>query len=198
VANIQPYAYDSDRKAIVFVCASYDAINKSTRAFFYQGQRDLATRVFLVPSAAVQTLADKIVASKESNVGLDKVLLVQSTGRCGSTLLSRLLGTMSGVFSLSEPDIFSSLVFPHALDADKITRAELKSLIRACTIMLVHSTRAFQNKPNEHIALKFRSFATLFSDVFHESLPEAKVRHVSLFPPSPLTFAANFLVPQCA
>ena len=175
VADVQPYAFDTDRQAFVFVSASYEAVDKSSRAFFYQGQRDVATRVFLIPAAQVDELAEKLINAQKDAVALDKVLLVQSTGRCGSTLLSRLLSTISGVYSLSEPDVFSSLLFGHSCQPDNLPRPALLKHLRSAAILLVRSTRAFRQQPNEHIALKFRSFATLYSDAFRESIPEAKV-----------------------
>jgi hypothetical protein len=108
--------------------------------FLYQLQRRFARRAWLVPFSEfcrVMKLKMEVIlicfcslkASREDICS--HVLFVHSTGRCGSTLLSKVLrlsleltskmiGVMGGFASLSEPDVFSSLVVHHKLHPDVV------------------------------------------------------------------------------
>eukprot|EP00045_Choanoeca_perplexa_P004889 m.41296 g.41296 ORF g.41296 m.41296 type:complete len:201 (-) comp12823_c0_seq2:867-1469(-) len=86
--NTTVYTYEADEQVIILV-KSQEAI--SDLAFLYQRQRATASNVYAVPYqryvAGVASLA-----SSATTTALRNVIFVHSTGRCGSTLLSKLLG----------------------------------------------------------------------------------------------------------
>ena len=74
----------------------------------YQAQRKYAKQAYGVPFSVLSTLME--TAETAPTPGWDKdVMLLHSTGRCGSTLLSKLLGAAGSVRSLSEPDIYTNI-----------------------------------------------------------------------------------------
>ena len=137
----------------------------SESAFAYVDQHGLAQRVMIVPFGELAQLADRIAAP-------DHVIFLFSIGRCGSTLLSQALNATPGVWSLSEPDAYSRLILQNYNRSDRIdySRAEVISLIRACTRLLF---RPPAGRNARVFAIKFRSQALFQADLYHEALPEA-------------------------
>lgn len=60
------------------------------------------------------------------------VVFLHSTGRCGSTLLCRLLGDAAATVSVSEPDFYSQLVLLRD-GASPAAEARLGAVTAACT-----------------------------------------------------------------
>ncbi len=94
----------------------------STAPFVYGAQFHGAVRAATLPLGILPDLAREV--EEAPNVGL-----LMSTGRCGSTLASRIFTQIPGVWSLSEPDWFTNLAFTRFDLAD----AQRDSLIAACT-----------------------------------------------------------------
>jgi hypothetical protein len=100
------------------------------------------------------------------------VILIFSIGRCGSTLLSHALNTVPGVWCLSEPDAFSTLILQHYHSRQRtgFPDVQIIRLIRACTRL------QFRPPPGRKatvFAMKFRSQALFQADLYHQALPEA-------------------------
>ena len=99
------------------------------------------------------------------------IILIYSTGRCGSTLVSRALNQADGVFSLSEPDVYTQIQALRAAGASSDT--EIRDLVRSCTLMLCGARAA--RRESRAWALKFRSWGIELGDVLYGTFPEAHV-----------------------
>lgn len=91
-----PYQYDVERGAMWLVDTPREALERS---FVYAAQHDHASRAVVGPPAALRAMTPARDWSAAAP------LLVLSTGRCGSTLVARLLRER-GLTTLSEPDVF--------------------------------------------------------------------------------------------
>jgi hypothetical protein len=155
----------------VFVQAEYSTLDASKRAFFYQAQRDHATRAYLVPFPEFLSLATDL---SKGGIALDRVLFLQSTGRCGSTLLSKVVGNLAGIYSISEADVYTLVASILAIHPDKLSKSKAVEVLRALTVFLVASIKKARPE-TDVIAIKHRSFVTLIADLCRQAVPEAKV-----------------------
>ena len=169
-----PYALDVGRQALGFLRVDADDVTRSKRAFVYQAYRDHATRLYLVPFAAVHAMAAELGAVEQKRL-LSSVLFVQSTGRCGSTLLSKLLHATCQSNSLSEPDVYTTIHYYHALSPNLLDRAEYMRLLRSVTLLLSLSSHAYRKIDGELLVVKLRSQLTIAADLYAEAVPESKV-----------------------
>jgi hypothetical protein len=158
------YTLDRDSDSAWFVDLPPD-LDLSHSAFVYEDQRRAARRALQVPLDALDALAESVPPP-------ERVIFVFSIGRCGSTLVSNVLNAVPGVWSLSEPDVYSRLI----LQSHDSTRRldyppeQVIRLIRACTRLLF---RPPQGRAATVLAVKFRSQALLQADLYHRALPDA-------------------------
>jgi hypothetical protein len=133
--------------------------------FAYATQHRLARRVLTMPLAKLEAVADLAPP-------LPRVVLIFSIGRCGSTLLSHALNTVPGVWCLSEPDAFSTLILQHYHSPQRsdFPRDQIIRLIRACTRL---QFRPPAGRQADVFAMKFRSHALFQADLYHQALPQA-------------------------
>ncbi|MCX7287721.1 MAG: hypothetical protein NTW20_09220 [Rhodobacterales bacterium] len=133
--------------------------------FAYATQHRLARRVLTLPLEEVEGLADLAPP-------VPRVILIFSIGRCGSTLLSHALNTVPGVWCLSEPDAFSTLILQHynSTRRSSFPRDQIIRLIRACTRL---QFRPPAGRQADVFAMKFRSQALFHADLYHQALPDA-------------------------
>ena len=140
--NWSLYCLDMQRDRALFVELPMDT-DLSAAPFVYGAQFDGALRVASVPLELLPDLAMQVPEP-------GSVSLVMSTGRCGSTLASRVLARIPGVWSLSEPDCFTNL----ALARFELTQGQLQTLIAACTRLTCRPPAGSQT---ETVVLKPRS-----------------------------------------
>ena len=114
------YCLDAENEMAVFVETPPEA-DLLAAPFLYAEQFAIAERVAKVPFEDLPKLAGQI--PPPSNLAI-----LMSTGRCGSTLASRILAQVPGVLSISEPDWPTNLAFAR-FDTDETMRDDL---IRAC------------------------------------------------------------------
>ena len=95
--------------------------------------------------------------------------MIGSTGRCGSTLVSRAFHQADDAVSFSEPDAYMQLQVFRALSADP---AEVRALLSACTRLLCAG--ASLHKGARLFALKLRSYGIELADLFYQLFPTAK------------------------
>lgn len=93
---------------------------------------------------------------------LDPDLIIFHVSRCGSTLLSRLLGSLPGVLVVSEPAPLNSLL----LSGAAATPALLRLLVRAL------GRKRFGDE--RHYVLKLSSWNVRRSDLFRSAFPAAR------------------------
>lgn len=162
--RVRLYCLDHARRRAIFTVAPPDA-RLLAAPFLYQAQYDTAESLIAVGYQTLHEIA--------AEVSLDpaRVLLLYSVGRCGSTLVSRLLEATPAVVSLSEPDVYTQIVALRQTGA--CDPAEAAALLRAGTrVICAQSARsAPAADPAPTVAVKFRSFATGIAEALHRELP---------------------------
>lgn len=133
--------------------------------FLVDQQRDGARDVLVVPMDAFFGLADGLEAPVD-------LAFLFSTGRCGSTLASRMLASLPRVLSVSEPDVYSNLVEARSM----LGHDEAVKLIRAATVVLCHGLGASHA---DHVVVKPRSEPVLQRGAYAAAFPGA--RHVFMY-----------------
>ncbi len=162
--NWSLYGLDEARDLAVFVDLPEDT-DLARSSFAYAAQHRLARRVATVPLTELERLPDLAAP-------VGPVIFIFSIGRCGSTLMSHALNAVPGVWCLSEPDAYSTLVMQHYHSANRagFARDQVVKLIRACTKL---QFRPPAGRQATVFAVKFRSHALFQADLYHEAFPEA-------------------------
>ncbi len=148
---------EEDRAMFVELPAGFDL---ARAPFAYAAQFENAIRAAFVPLDELPSLAKEVPQTAN-------VALLMSTGRCGSTLASRIFAQIPGVWSLSEPDWFGNLTFAR-FDLDP---AKTLSLIEACTRL---TCRPPVGANVNTIVLKPRSEMIIQASSYIEALPDAR------------------------
>lgn len=161
--RISLYALDFERSSAIFVELSA-AVTLEKKPFFYLAQFNEATHLIAIPLEEFEALAAR------AEVDDNRLVFIQSVGRCGSTLVSRVFASMASVRSLSEPDAFTNLVRwrGSALAPDSVIRRIADSCVRICCKPLAGS------EAPSFVAIKFRSQCIEIDDLLAEAFPAAK------------------------
>ena len=160
---ISLYCLDHTNRRALFV-KTPPGIDLSQAPFFYQAQYENTVNLFSVPYETLHELANDLLLADQ------RLVLVYSVGRAGSTLLGSALNAVDGVVGISEPDVFTQLVTLR--DFDGSNEAEISALVESCMKLLC--------KPTEQIpkpvawAVKFRSFSIEIGDLLYKHFPNAK------------------------
>ena len=133
------------------------------------GQRNSVTKVVAVPWECAVAIAESLPEASQ----LGPVLMVHTTGRCGSTLLMKALDSLDCAQSASEPEIFTDV--HEMLERGLLTRPHALSLLRAACLLLIHRLRA--DRPGRPlVVLKPRNLTAIWraAELLPEALPDAK------------------------
>lgn len=155
---VTPYCIDLFGRGVVLVEVPGEA-DLSAHPFVYEAQYRLASRVYTIGLDDFNAVCEKWPTP-------ERVLLLHSTGRCGSTLLTKALNAIDGVSALSEPDIFTQLAMSGRL-SDDVTRDAFVRLYRNCLKMFCRGDANL-------FVLKFRSVVCEHADYLASALPTAK------------------------
>jgi hypothetical protein len=150
-----PYCLDDENRSVLFVPIP-PHVDLAQAKFVYTAQFEQAQRALLVPYTALEQLAEQV---KTPN----KIIFIYSMGRCGSTLMSQVFSQIEGVYSLSEPDIYTNITL---LPSWATRHDELFPVLKACTLLLTQHQSGIA-------VLKFRSHGIRLSDWFHAAFPQA-------------------------
>ncbi len=161
--NISLYCLDHENRRGIFV-ETAPHVDLSAAPFYYQAQYEAAQRLIAVPYDLLHELASEV------RIDPRQIVLIYSTGRCGSTLVSRAFSQADSVVSFSEPDVFTQILTLR--EPDGSTNAEVGKLVHSCTKVMCAS--GAQGGASAW-ALKFRSFVIELGDLFYRNFPEAKV-----------------------
>ena len=161
--NISLYCLDPQNQQAIFVETPLE-IELSNAAFFYQAQYEYAQRLIAVP---LEDLPQLITAIEEP---IEKLIMIYSVGRCGSTLLSKVFNQIETVLSLSEPDVFSQIV--GLRNPDGSNDAEIAQLLKICIYLLSKPT--LKGKQSCFV-LKLRSFCIELGDLIYQAFPDSQV-----------------------
>ena len=176
--NMSLFGLDDRNRRAIFVETPLD-IDLTEHPFYYVAQYQQAQRLIVVPY-------DELLRISDVRGPVEHLIIIYSTGRCGSTLLSNVFGEVDHILSLSEPDVYSNLVW---LRQDHPEReAEFIDLTRACTRLLCKPSPQIQ-QPKTYV-IKHRNWAVRLADLQFSATPQAKnlflYRHAA-------TWMASFL-----
>ena len=152
------YCLDVARDVALFVELD-EEVDLSQVPFVYAAQYLLAKRAITVPLGVLSELGRLVPAPKA-------VAFLLSTGRCGSTLASRIFHEIPGVCSLSEPDALTNL----ALARQTISETQMRDLIAAVVRLDCHSRR---DTDAQTVVIKPRSEAIFIAPQLATALPDA-------------------------
>jgi hypothetical protein len=162
--NISLYCLDDETQSAIFT-ETPAQVNLYRDPFYYQAQYENAIRLLAVPYERLFQLSNDLRIEDE------RLILIYSVARCGSTLVSSAFSQINDVVSLSEPDVYSQLVIMRNLGL--ASDAEISNLLQACTKVLC------KRPTHQHVpsgwALKFRGLGIELADLFYEHFPRAKI-----------------------
>lgn len=162
-ATLSLYCLDHNSRCAWFVETPPD-VDLFAAPFYFIAQYEAAERLVAVPYATLDALA------REVKLDPRRIILVYSTGRCGSTLFSHVLNQIPATVSFAEPDVFTQLVTLRTTGLSD--DAQTTTLLFDClTIMCANA----QRHGYQHWAFKFRSYVLSVSDLLYQAVPQAKL-----------------------
>ncbi|HBC58088.1 MAG TPA: hypothetical protein DCZ03_13060 [Gammaproteobacteria bacterium] len=182
-AQLSPYCLDDKRRCVLFVetAANHDLL--SADPFFYEAQRDAAERLYAVPYGSLKILAEHLIPEQD----ITRIFL-QSTGRCGSTLVSQLLGAVPTVMAISEPDIYSQAMLIAQAAGGQRDR-EFADVLQSCSRLLSYYISVNHPQSRRHF-IKLRSWAIFAAHLLPRD--DAFTQHMFLYR-EPLPTINSFL-----
>lgn len=156
------YCIDQDERVVAFLHIS-EPLNVEENVFLYQDQYKFADNVIVVPYEVFFRVFEEIDCPSEN------VCMLFSVGRCGSTLLQKILGALPCITSVSEADVYSHV--SELLRTRQIDDSEAVQLFRCAT---KHFWNANRKKENYILLLKFRSEVVSYSQLL-QAIPTTKL-----------------------
>lgn len=156
--GISLYCLDDATQRAIFVELP-PGVDLTTAPFVLLTQYEQAKRIIAVPYATFRRLGHTLPA-------IASLIVIYSTGRSGSTLLSHLLNAVEGVVSLSEPDVATQFI--HLRRSSAAEEAELRDLLD-CSVRFLFKPSAFG--PRTAHALKLRSYGLRAMDLYQATFP---------------------------
>ena len=160
--NILLYCLEPQNKQAVFV-ETPDVGDIIAAPFYYISQYEHATQVLKISYETLERLADQVILDDQ------RMILIYSMGRCGTTVTSSAFSQAEDVVSLSEPDVFTQLV--QMRDFSSTNDVEVGALTRACLLL---TCKVCVDGHQPVWVLKFRSFVVEIADMIYAHFPQAK------------------------
>lgn len=157
--TISLYCLDDAARRALFVQVPED-IDVTAGPFLYMEQYNHAQRVLAAPYETLHSVAAGVEAP-------ERLVFIHSTGRAGSTLMSKAFGEMSSVTSLSEPDVYTQAV---EMRLQGGRDEEATALLATATKLLFNP--AFTRGSSLKV-VKFRSFSIEIADLLAAAFPHA-------------------------
>lgn len=157
--TISLYCLDHETRHAVFVQVA-EGVDVTAPPFFFIAQYEQAVRLLSVPYETFHSVAAGVAPQAP-------LVFVHSTGRAGSTLLSKAFAEMGSVTSLSEPDVYTQAVAMRLAGGDE---DEIQELLASATRILLNPAFTCGSSLN---VLKFRSFCIEVGDLLHDAFPGA-------------------------
>jgi hypothetical protein len=156
------YCFDPKNDAVLFVeSGDPEAVDRSP--FYYQGQIQTAVGLVSMPLEIFHRIAQEIPLPPKG------LIFVHSVGRCGSTLISKVLQAVPSVHSLSEPDDLTQIALE--LNSHRNTTGQVTELMRSSIRWRCKSRRG---PSPSFVAIKPRSEVMTLVEQFGELFPSAK------------------------
>lgn len=159
--SLSLYCLDCATRRAVFVELPPE-LDLAEAPFVYQAQYSRARRLLAVPFPVFRQLARQMPT-------VERLIMIYTTGRSGSTLLSRVLNSLDDVRSLSEPD--AATHFVHLRHVDGQQKSEVRELLDSTVRFLSKSAAP---RPPSVLALKLRIEGTQIIDLFQATFPQAR------------------------
>jgi hypothetical protein len=156
--NITLYRLDFENANAIFVETPIE-VNLSLAPFYNLFQYQKALRIIQISFDTMIHLAENISVDDE------RLVLIYSVGRCGSTLASQVFAQVPGVINLSEPIALTNIVV--ARNSKKYQDKDLVELLRA-TIRILCKSDA-----QTAWAIKGRSFDIAIADWLNKLYPQS-------------------------
>jgi hypothetical protein len=157
--HVTPYCLDHENRRMIFA-ETPPEIEPSAGPFYYQAQYEAATRLIAIPYDRVAEVA------AQAHGRTADLVFIFSVGRCGSTLMSKMLGRLDDTYSLSEPDIFTAINYQHG--QGHLTDSEAIELL-ASAVRLVNRPPT----PRDRLVIKFRAQCIGIADLIYRRHPAA-------------------------
>ncbi|WP_162908079.1 sulfotransferase [Allorhizocola rhizosphaerae] len=161
------YCLDHDQRRALFVRTT-PGVDLTAQPFLFQAQFEHAESLLAVPYEVLHELAARAPFDPS------RVVMLYSTGRCGSTLLVRAMAEAGGLTGLSEPDVLTQLV---TVDDPERTDLAVTCLRLLCSTM--------GGRP---VVVKPRSFVVELAETLSAAMPEA---HTVFLHREPLPWARS-------
>jgi len=161
---LTPYAIDYKQRCAVFVETSGSAAQLKSAPFLYQAQRDFALRVFLLPFDEVLALDVKAFDRTEN------LVFLHSTGRCGSTLLCKLLEDTGEVSAISEPDYYTQWAMLDQQYGSSLDR-RMPAVVEKLTSLLLAE---LGDDSKKDVVVKLRGVCIHIADQLQQAHPYAQ------------------------
>ena len=159
--NLSLYCIDVDKKLAAFV-ETPNNINLHETPFYWESQYKHAKRVYLMPF-------EVFLSFDYDGLNDTKSVLIYSVGRCGSTLISNIFREISGIVSISEPDVYFQISLLRRKKA--IDEFEAKKLINSSTNFICKS---IDSDIPKLFVIKFRSPVIKIHRDISNILPNSK------------------------
>lgn len=150
------YSIDTESDQALFVELPEET-NLADAPFAYATQFEDAKSVAIVSLETFVRLSSQIRSSAN-------LTMLYSTGRCGSTLASRILAQLPDVWSISEPDCLTNLT----LSRTKVAEDRMAKLLAASRCFICHAAGKALN-----VVIKPRSEQIFQLEAFSRSNPDA-------------------------
>ncbi|CAH1259300.1 Hypp2244 [Branchiostoma lanceolatum] len=179
------YSIDWEQEVVVLI-RPVDGVDLKSHPFFRQAQRRNAAEVLCVPLEQLQEVASA-VADKVAHV---QEVFIFMTGRCGSTLVTRLVEATSMAQAVSEPDVFSVICLAlhrlkrssqhgqtpshHGCSAVLSNEESTIALLRNVVTLMNYNLVTSDPRHRDVIFYKHRVETILFADLLARAVPSAK------------------------
>jgi hypothetical protein len=160
--HVTLYCLDDATRQAIFVELPRD-LDLYAEPFMYRPQFQHAQRLLVIPYEGLHELADRM------GTGFRKLILMNTTGRSGGTLMSRAVNRLETVLSLDEPDVYHQIVIMRPRDGRR--DEELTRLLHSSTRMLFKPNRAGVDT----LFIKYRNCCVEVGDLMYKAFPDAKV-----------------------
>lgn len=155
LTELSPFCINLKHNQVVFVRVA-SGVDLTASPFYYHAQRRHAIKIYSLGFEQFYELAAELDDDAE-NVGF-----LFSTGRCGSTLLAKLLQTSPQVVAISEPDIYTQVAVSNC-EEDAAAKI-LRSTTRVFSTILRHRLPSAS-----FVFIKLRSQCVYRGEVFRRA-----------------------------
>ena len=156
------YCLDDDTRQAIFVELPRN-FDLYAEPFMYRPQFQHAQRLLAIPYEGLHELADRM------GTRFRRLILMNTTGRSGGTLMSRALNRVDSVLSLDEPDVYHEAVLMRSRDGAR--DEELTRLLHSATLLSFKPTRSGVDT----LFVKYRYCCIQVGDLMYKAFPEARV-----------------------